>query len=199
MLSHEPKNYALLGHDGTLLLRGVAFRSSRAEPFGEAFLRRAITRLLTNDVAGVHDVYVAAVDALRRRHVPTRDVSSRVRLTKSPKRYLESRERRRELPYEALLANGRTDWSAGDRIRVYRKKAGEAGIVDPDETDAEHDPRDYDVEHYVRLLRETFAARLARALRPADFDAVFADPDQFSLLPPQFDTMRPILTRLRVD
>ena len=36
MLSHEPKNYALLGYDGALLLRGVAFRSSRAEPFGEA-------------------------------------------------------------------------------------------------------------------------------------------------------------------
>ena len=42
MLSHEPKNYALLGYDGSLLLRGVAFRSSRAEPFGEAFLRRSI-------------------------------------------------------------------------------------------------------------------------------------------------------------
>ena len=46
MLSHEPKNYALLGYDGSLLLRGVAFRSSRAEPFGETFLRRAIARLL---------------------------------------------------------------------------------------------------------------------------------------------------------
>jgi len=45
MLSHEPKNYALLDYDGRLLLRGVAFRSSRAEPFGEAFLRRAIERI----------------------------------------------------------------------------------------------------------------------------------------------------------
>src|SRR6476646_1401267 len=76
MLSHEPKNYALLGYDGTLLLRGVAFRSSRAEPFGEAFLRRATAKLLVNDVPGVHDVYMAAVDALRRRDVPTREVSS---------------------------------------------------------------------------------------------------------------------------
>ncbi len=46
MLSHEPKNYALLAYDGTLLLRGVAFRSSRAEPFGETFLRRAVGLLL---------------------------------------------------------------------------------------------------------------------------------------------------------
>ena len=56
------------------------------------------------------------------------------------------------------------------------------------------DPRDYDVEHYVRLLRETFAARLARAFRPQDFAAIFEDPDQLSLLPPSFESMRPILT-----
>jgi len=144
----------------------------------------------------VHDVYLAVVSALRRREVPTRDVSSRVRLTKSPARYLETREKRRELPYEALLMSGITDWSVGDRIRVYRKKAGEAGVYDPEETWTEAtEPRDYDVEYYVRQLRETFAARLARALRPADFDAVFADPDQVSLFPPNFEAMRPILTR----
>jgi DNA polymerase elongation subunit (family B) len=197
MLSHEPKNYALLGYDGTLLLRGVAFRSSRAEPYGETFLRRAVTRLLNDDVAGVHEVYVNTVNALRRCEVATRDVSSRVRLTKSPARYLESRDRRRELTYEALLSSGRKTWSVGDRIRVYRKSNGEGGIVDPDETESDTpEARDYDVEHYVRLLRETFAARLARALRPDDFAAVFEDPDQFSLLPPSFGTMRPILTAL---
>jgi DNA polymerase elongation subunit (family B) len=195
MLSHEPKNYALLGYDGTLVLRGVAFRSSRAEPFGETFLRRAIAKLLVGDVAGVHHVYVAMVDALRRRELSTREVSSRVRLTKSPARYLESRERRRELPYEAMLLSGRMTWSVGDRVRVYRTQGGGAGIVDLDDPDAEaKDPRDYDVEHYVRLLRETYSARLARALTPSDFAAVFSDPDQFSLLPPSFETMRPLLT-----
>ena len=197
MLSHEPKNYALLGYDGTLVLRGVAFRSSRAEPFGETFLRRAIAKLLVGDVAGVHAVYVATVSALRQRELSTREVSSRVRLTKPPARYLESRERRRELPYEAMLLSGRPTWSVGDRVRVYRTQGGGAGIVDLDDPDAEsHDPRDYDVEHYVRLLRETYSARLARALTPADFAAVFSDPDQFSLLPPSFETMRPILTVL---
>ena len=197
MLSHEPKNYALLSYDGTLLLRGVAFRSSRAEPFGETFLRRAITRLLSDDVAGVREVFVATVNALRRREIPTRDVSSRVRLTKSPKRYLESRERRRELPYEALLASGRQSWSVGDRIRVYRTSTGDGAVVDPDETEPDTPgARGYDAEHYVRLLRETYAARLARALRPQDYSAVFEDPDQFSLLPPSFETMRPVLTPL---
>jgi DNA polymerase elongation subunit (family B) len=198
MLSHEPKNYALLGYDGALVLRGVAFRSSRAEPFGEAFLRRAIRRLLVDDLEGVREAYLAMVGALRRRELPTRDVAARVRLTKSPARYLASRERRRELPYEALLAGGRTDWEIGDRIRVYRA-AGGLGRVAPDDDGGltpVPDPRDYDVEHYVRLLRDTFAARLARALAPEDFAALFDDPDQPSLFAASPAQMHTRLTRL---
>jgi DNA polymerase I len=196
MLSHEPKNYALLGYDGTLLLRGVAFRSSRAEPFGEAFLRRALERLFADDVGGVRDAYLATLDALRRRELPTYDVSSRVRLTKSPARYAETREARRELPYEAVLASGRTHWRVGERVRVYRTQAGGAAVVpsaDDDEAARRVDPRDYDVEHYARVLRSAFATRLARALTPADFEAVFSSPDQLSLFAPATPEMRPVL------
>jgi DNA polymerase I len=198
MLSHEPKNYALLGYDDTLLLRGVAFRSSRAEPYGEKFLRRAIARLLVDDICGVQEVYLSTIAALRRREIPTHDVSSRVRLTKTPAQYLASSERRREAPYEAMLAAGRTEWSIGDRIRVYRTSRGEAALaLEPDDDVAEGqaaERRDYDVEHYVRVLRDSFAIRLARAFRPEDYAAVFADPDQPSLFQPSIATIRSILT-----
>jgi len=200
MLSHEPKNYALLGYDGTLLLRGVAFRSSRAEPFGEKFLRRAIGRLLVDDVVGVHEIYLSTVSALRSREISTHDVSSRVRLTKTPEQYLESRERRRELPYEAMFAAGRKSWSVGDRIRVYRNSAGEGALVleadDDDGESAQIDPRNYDIEHYVRLLRDSFAVRLARAFTQEDFAAVFADPDQPSLFQPPISDIHTVLTAL---
>lgn len=198
MLSHEPKNYALLTYDGTLVLKGVGFRSSRAEPFGEAFLRRSLARLLVGDVAGVREAYLETVLALRRRELPTFDVSSRVRLTRSPEEYLASRETRRELTYEALLTNGRTSWSVGDRIRVYRTETGYGGLVtDPDEEGGgpeRTDRRDYDIDHYVRVLRDTFAARLARAFTPGDFDAVFADPGQPSLFPASLKETRTVLT-----
>ena len=129
MLSHEPKNYALLRYDGSLILHGVAFRSSRAEPFGEAFLRKAIRHLLVGDVPAVREAYLAALDRLRRRELPTRDISCRVRLTKTPAEYFAVRESRRELPYEAMLASGRTSWSVGDRIRVL--PAGTATAREP--------------------------------------------------------------------
>ena len=195
MLSHEPKNYALLDGD-ELILRGVAFRSSRSEPFGERFLRDAIARLFADDVAGVRDIFLATVSALRRRELPTYDVSSRVRLTKTPAQYLAIRDGRRELAYEALLDSGRTAWAIGERVRIYRTARGLGGVIAEPEADAlpAEDPRDYDVDHYVRILRDQFASRLARALTAEDFAAVFADPDQLSLFARSLADARPILT-----
>ncbi len=195
MLSHEPKNYALLTYDGELILRGVAFRSSRAEPFGETFLRTAIARLFANDIPGVRDAYLATVTALRRRAIATYDVSSRVRLTKTPAQYLATRDSRRELAYEALLASGRTTWAVGERVRVYRTARGGGGVIAEDDDGGYVDaPRDYDADHYVRVLRDNVAIRLARAFTPDDFAAVFADPDQLSLFAPSLSAVRPILT-----
>lgn len=198
MLSHEPKNYALLGYDGKLVLRGVAFRSSRAEPFGEAFLRNAIARLLAGDVAGVRQAYVDAVAALRRREHSTYEVSSRVRLTKTPAQYRVSRETRREHSYEAMLGAGREEWRRGDRVRVFRARDGSPALVtDRAEATIERDDRgNYDVEHYLRVLKVNFASRLARAFTPADFAALFADPDQASLFPPAYAEIRAVLREL---
>jgi DNA polymerase elongation subunit (family B) len=195
MLSHEPKNYALLGYDDSLILRGVAFRSSRAEPFGEHFLRRAIRRLLVGDVPAVRALYLETLDQLRDRRLSTHDVSSRVRLTKTPEEYAASRDERRELAYEALLAAGRTEWESGERVRVYRRQGGYGGLAPNPEESAAIDPRDYDVEHYMRLLRDTFAARLERAFTPDDYATVFADPDQLTLFASAIDTIRPVLNQ----
>jgi DNA polymerase elongation subunit (family B) len=207
MLSHEPKNYALLTYDRKLLLKGVAFRSSRAEPFGEAFLRRALACLLVGDVVGVREAYDATVLALRRRELSAYDVSSRVRLTKTPEEYAEVRETRRELTYEAMLSSGKTTWNIGDRVRVYRTPIGYGRIVDQGDDDAveggappgqkgEAARRDYDVDHYLRQLRDTFASRMVRAFAPDDFAAVFGDPDQLLLFPPAIDAIRPLFTSM---
>ncbi len=191
MLSHEPKNYALLGYDGKLTLRGVAFRSSRAEPFGEAFLRRAVGCLLAGDVAGVREAYVHTLDALAARAYATHDVSARVRLTKNAAQYAATRGSRRELPYEAMLAAGRREWRRGERVRVYRTHGGGAGWVR--ERPTADDPRDYDAAHYRRVLRKNFVARLARAFTPEDFAALFEDPTQGTLFGVDSTTVRPIL------
>ena len=195
MLSHEPKNYALLAWDGALTLRGVAFRSSRAEPFGEVFLRETLACLLTDDIPGVRRIYLATVDALRQRSLATHLVTARVRLSKTPSQYLATRSARRELSYEAMLASGRTQWERGEQVRVYRATGGQAALLHTTEDgEPSDDPRDYDATHYIRLLRETFAARLARAFTADDFATLFDNPMQPSLFAVPIEAIHPVLT-----
>ena len=53
--------------------------------------------------------------------------------------YVMDRQRR-ELPYEAMLASGKTEWSAGDRVRVYRTTAGSGRVVsEPDDESGDAD------------------------------------------------------------
>jgi DNA polymerase elongation subunit (family B) len=197
MLSHEPKNYALLEYGGKLILRGVAFRSSRVEPFGEVFLRRAVGCLLADDMPGVRAAYLDMAWALRRREVSTDQVSARVRLTKTPQRYLATRGSRREAPYEAMLSSGRETWPQGEHIRVYRAAGGRPALL-PETEDGlpAADPRDYDGEYYMRQLRETFAARMARAFSADDFATLFDDPSQPSLFAAPIESVRPLLTAM---
>ncbi len=190
MLSHEPKNYALLGYDGALTVRGVGFRSSRHEPFGDSFLRAALACLLAGDIPGVRACYLATVDALRRRELPTRAVGARVRVSRTPAEYQASRELRRDATCEALLAAGRTTWRVGERLIIYRARGGTTELV----TDDDDDPRRYDVDHYLRVLRDNFAARMARAFTSHDFAAVFAPPEQLTLFAPDLAALRTVLT-----
>ncbi len=192
MLSHEPKNYALLDYAGKVLLRGVAFRSSRFEPYGDAFLRRAIDALLHGNVVGAHAAYVETVTALRRRELPTSAVAARVRLTKTPEEYRRSVGARREMTYEAMLASGARSWRRGEHVRIYRAMSGPALAPQP----GDDDPRDYDAEYYVRLLRETYAVRLARAFTPDDWASLFGDPAQPSLFAAPIESIQPVLTTI---
>jgi hypothetical protein len=163
MLSHEPKNYALL---------------------------EAVRSLLVGDIPAVRRQYLETIASLHRREFATREVSSRVRLTKSPEQYLAVRDARKEAAYEGMLASGRTHWKSGDRVRVYRAMSGESRIAPGDGVE---DPRDYDADHYARVLRGNFAVRLARALSVEDWEVVFADPIQLNLFDASLDRIRTTL------
>lgn len=122
MFSHEVKNYALMTYDGRLIVRGVAMRSSRAEPFGERFLRQALPYTMLGDVVSVRRVYLETVEALRNRSLSAADLGVRVRLSKTPESYLAARATHMEPQYEALLDAGRTRWYPGERVRYYRTR-----------------------------------------------------------------------------
>ena len=200
MVSHAIKNYALLSYNGELLVRGAAMRSSRSEPFGVRFLLQAFHCAMQDDIAGIVQCYRETQEALRQRRLPVSDVATRMRLSKDSKTYLAKRANHTEAQYEALLAAGRKQWQAGERVRFYRSQQG-VPVWLPDEaddaspiSDEEHedeaeeseqslfsaasapsltDRRDYDIEHYLRILRDSYAERLRVVFEAEDFSQLF--------------------------
>ncbi len=218
MFSHEVKNYALLTYDDLLVVHGVALRSSRAEPFGERFLRQALLCTMTGDVVGVRTAYLAMLAALRERKLPASDVAARVRLSKTPEVYRARRSQHPEAAYEALLAAGRTTWSIGERVRFYRVRggssvwlpeeneevaAGQAWEVETVDDPAQHtsvlsphrsaiaNRRDYDVEHYLHVLFTSYAARLRKAYPPDGFEQLFRMDEQLGLFDRPIEQIQP--------
>src|SRR6266536_2335412 len=201
MVSHAIKNYALLSYTRELLVRGAAMRSSRSEPFGVRFLLQAFPCAMQDDIAGIVQCYRDTQEALRQRLLPASDVATRMRLSKDSKTYLAKRSKHTEAQYEALLAAGRKQWRAGERVRFFRAPQGvpvwlpdEADDASPisneengDETEESEeslfstastapsltDRRDYDIEHYLRILRDSYAERLRVVFEADDFSQLF--------------------------
>ena len=193
MLSHEVKNYALLTYDGRLIVRGVALRSSRAEPFGEQFLAQAVRCLLEGDVVGIQKCYQATIAALRQHDIPLADVAARVRLSKTPAEYHARRAKLREAAYEALIAAGHDNWKTGERIRVYRSVHGQDVWLPDDANEADFPP--YDSDHAIQTLRTSYASRLRKAFAPEDFDQVFREGGQQGLFDQPISTIEPLWIR----
>jgi len=200
MVSHAIKNYALLSYSGELLVRGAAMRSSRSEPFGVRFLLQAFRCAMQDDIEGIVQYYQETQEALRQRQLPVIDVATRMRLSKDSKTYLAKRSKHTEAQYEALLAAGRKQWRTGERVRFYRAPQGvpvwlpdEADDASPiseeeeaDEVEASEESllpapstipfserKDYDIEHYLRILRDSYAERLRVVFEAEDFSQLF--------------------------
>lgn len=186
MYSYAEKNYILQSYDGRVRLVGGSFRSTKSERYGEGFLRAAAPLLLNDEFQALRNLYLEMVGRLRAREVPVDELCVSIVLSKSPQAYAKSG--RREEQYEVLLASGREAWRAGDRVRYYQARGKRKKLV-------EEFADDYDVEHYVRRLKETYCQRLARAVTTEDFELLFGE--NLSLFETNLADIRPITTRER--
>jgi DNA polymerase, archaea type len=188
MFSHEIKNYALLGYDGKLTVRGGALHSSRAEPFAEAWLKQAIKYLLEGNLYKLRESFLGAVQCLKSRQYTLEDVAIKVRLTKTPQQYSESK--RKEASYEAMLASNKTHWRQGERVKIYRAQHGQWLVLGSDKDRQS----DYDASHYVKVLCESYTERLKKAFSPEDFESVFRL-EQEGLFDTPLEAIRPLLIK----
>ena len=174
MLSHEPKNYALLGvrRLAAAARGGVSFEprgavrrgvpAPRDRPVAGGRCRRRARRLRRHPgcappprAAGLRGVVQRAAD---------QDAGAS---TWRPATAGASCRTKR-----CSRADARRGASATASGFIARRAAS-GGVMEEDGEEAgaieDGGRRDYDVDHYARVLRETFAARLARAFTPADY------------------------------
>jgi len=126
-------------------------------------------------------LYMDTVAQIRSHTMPVQDLCVSTRLTKSPQDYAAAG--RKEESYEVMKAAKRS-WSQGDRISYYQATRGKRKLVD-DFAD------DYDVEHYVRKLTDTYCTRLIKAVSPDQFAELFSEQLTLFATPPE--DVRPIV------
>jgi DNA polymerase elongation subunit (family B) len=187
MFSHEVKNYALLGYDGKLTVRGGALHSSRAEPFAEAWLKQALRYVLEENLQGLRESFLETVYKLKARQFTLQDVAIKVRATKTPEEYKLSK--RKETVYEAMLASGLPNWRAGERLKIY--KSDSRWFV----LDEQVGMPNYDVNHYVQVLKESYAKRLEKAFAKEDFESLFRL-EQEGLFDTPLDTIKLLMVNV---
>jgi DNA polymerase elongation subunit (family B) len=120
MFGYKAKNYALLGHDGSVSLTGAALKSRGLEPFQRRYIRDLLTLLLTQQGAAAAALYARCQEALKTHALPLSDLAKREVLSSPPKVYAEELKSggRRSAAYELVLQSGR-DYRQGDAVVFY--------------------------------------------------------------------------------
>ncbi len=193
MLSYKKKNYALLGYDHHVKIKGSSLISRSMEAFGRAYIRSCIDCLLREDIAGLHALYVQYKQKIMDHKIDVREFARVEALKDSLAHYDEevrSGKRNKSAAYEVARNTGR-QVKPGDRIAFYisgndpnargfeyAKPADEWNPNFPDEN----------VPFYLRRLDE-FSDKFRDLFPPADFRSVFSseglfpfDPEGISIL-----------------
>jgi DNA polymerase, archaea type len=171
MFSYKSKNYALLGYDGSILVKGSALRSRGVERFLREFMTDVIRLLLNGEAAKIESLYRHYLARLREYRFDIGWVSKTETLGESPATYAQKvrqGKKNRSAAYEIALQLSHV-FRAGDQITYYISGRGK-GVVSYENCRpvSLYDPArpDVNLEFYEEKLRQT----------KKKFDA-FSEPD----------------------
>ena len=193
MLSYKKKNYALLGYDGRIKIRGSALISRSMERFAREFIHESITLMLREDVEGLHRLFVEYTRKILDRQLPLEKMVRTETVRETIEEYQASvsmNRRNRTATYEAAI-NAGVSLRAGDRVSYYivgtdpnPRTFMNAVLYD----DREENPQDYNAQYYIKKLNE-YAERFSDFFEPGDFRKVFST-DEGSLFKTSLEGVR---------
>lgn len=154
MLSLKLKNYALLGYDGTMTMKGSALRSRRMEPCFREFLMATASDFMRDQRDAARDRYFDLAERILTRQLPPEAFSQWSMLRQS------TIDRQPRIKH--LLNTNPGRWRYGERVSLYERADGSLAFSD-----------DYAQDENTTVL--------LRHLRDAAgrFEPVFTDTQEF--------------------
>ena len=157
MFSYKAKNYALLTHDGEVVIKGGALKSRGLEKFQRVFLEEMIRLLMQGKPEAIADVRERFEKKIRNREWNIDMLMKTDTLQDSLEKYRQKivgSARNRAAAYELALASGRS-YRPGDQISYYITGAGKkVAAYESAKLASNFDPknRDENVDYYIAKL-----------------------------------------------
>jgi DNA polymerase I len=158
MLSLQLKNYALLGYDGEVTLKGSALRSRRLELCFRAFIDRAALAFMSNDRDAARRLYFEVAERIKAREVAVTEI---VQWTMIHDSTVDSQPR-----LKRLITRHSADIHAGERVQLYERNDGELALI----SEYAHDENG---NYLLRRLRDSAGRFEALFASYQEFDAFF--------------------------
>lgn len=197
MISYMKKNYALLDDDNVMIVKGSSLTSRSSEKFGRDFVKRGFEKLLSEDIAGLHDLYTEYKEKILAHALDIGDFSRTETLKSTMEQYLEdvrSGRRSKSVTYEIALKNGK-QVTKGERITYYI--SGTGGINQTFEkgklaSDWKKDNPDDNTVFYLKRLDE-HCQKFLPFFKPQDYSSIFSSDTLFSFTPEGIELIKEII------
>jgi len=196
MISYMKKNYALLGYDSIMILKGSSLTSRSGEKFGRDFVRRGFEKLLTEDINGLHDLYTEYRNRILNHELDVSEFSKTESLKNSLEQYLtdvKSGKRSKAITYEIAIKAG-IGITKGDRITYYVSGSGAGGSsYDKGKLASEWNKEkpDENTHFYLKRLDE-HCQKFLPFFKPQDYSSIFSDDTLFPFTAEGIELLREI-------
>ncbi len=196
MISYLKKNYALLSYDNIMTVKGSSLSSRSGEKFGREFIRKGYEKLLSEDISGLHDLYVEYRNNILNHILDIGEFSRTETLKSTIEQYLDDvkiGKRSRSVTYELAIKSD-TLFSKGDRISYYISGSGngssffERGRL---ASDWDRSKPDENTAFYLKRLDE-YCQKFLPFFKPQDFSMIFSSDTLFSFSAEGIDIIREI-------